>query len=88
MKLLSRAAVLGLALTAGNAAQAQDYPKSPVRIIVPYPAGGYTDIVARMVGAGLQQRLGQAFIVENKPGAATAIAAEQVAKSQIGRAHV
>ena len=62
-------------------AVAQDYPKGPVRILVPYPAGGYTDILARMVGAGLQQRLGQAFIVENKPGAATAIAAEQVAKS-------
>ena len=62
-------------------AAAQDYPKGPVKIIVPYPAGGYTDILARMVGAGLQARLGQSFIVENKPGAATAIAAEQVAKS-------
>ena len=81
MKQLIRAVTLGLALGAGIAAQAQDYPKRPVRIIVPYPAGGYTDILARMVGAGLQQRLGQAFIVENKPGAATAIAAEQVAKS-------
>ena len=81
MKQLMCAVTLGLALGAGATAQAQDYPKSPVRIIVPYPAGGYTDILARMVGAGLQQRLGQAFIVENKPGAATAIAAEQVAKS-------
>ncbi len=83
MKQLMCAVTLGLALGAGASAQAQaqDYPKRPVRIIVPYPAGGYTDILARMVGAGLQQRLGQAFIVENKPGAATAIAAEQVAKS-------
>ena len=81
MKQLIRAVALVLALGPGGAAQAQDYPKSPVRIIVPYPAGGYTDILARMVGAGLQQRLGQAFIIENKPGAATAIAAEQVAKS-------
>ena len=81
MQQLIHAMALVLALGTGGAAQAQDYPKSPVRIIVPYPAGGYTDILARMVGAGLQQRLGQAFIVDNKPGAATAIAAEQVAKS-------
>ena len=70
-----------LALTTSLALHAQDYPKRPVRIIVPYPAGGYTDILARMVSAGLQQRLHQPFIVENKPGAATAIAAEHVAKS-------
>ena len=60
---------------------AQDYPKGPVRLIVPYPAGGVTDIYARVVGAGLQQKLGQPFLVENMPGAATALAAERVAKS-------
>lgn len=60
---------------------AQEYPKGPVRIIVPYPAGGVTDIYARVVGAGLQQKLGQPFLVENMPGAATALAAERVAKS-------
>ena len=60
---------------------AQDYPKGPVRLIVPYPAGGVTDIYARMVGAGLQQKLGQPFVVENMPGAATALAAERVARS-------
>ena len=81
MKPITCAVAIVVALAGGSAARAQDYPKSPVRIIVPYPAGGYTDILARMVGAGLQQRMGQAFIVENKPGAATAIAAEQVAKS-------
>ena len=81
MKQITYAVAIVVALAGGSAARAQDYPKSPVRIIVPYPAGGYTDILARMVGAGLQQRMGQAFIVENKPGAATAIAAEQVAKS-------
>lgn len=62
-------------------AAAQDYPRGPVRIIVPYPAGGYTDILSRQLGAGLQPRLGQPIIVENKPGAATALAAEHVAKS-------
>ena len=81
MKQITCAVAIVVALAGGSAARAQDYPKSPVRIIVPYPAGGYTDILARMVGAGLQQRMGQAFIIENKPGAATAIAAEQVAKS-------
>ena len=60
---------------------AQDYPKGPVRLIVPYPAGGVTDIYARMVGAGLQQKLGQPFVVENMPGAATALAAERVSRS-------
>ena len=63
------------------AAFAQDYPKGPVRLIVPYPAGGVTDIYARMLGAGLQQKLGHAFVVENMPGAATALAAERVARS-------
>ena len=74
--------IFAIATTIGalcTGAQAQDYPKGPVKIVVPYPAGGYTDILARMVGAGLQQRLGQAFIIENKPGAATALAAEHVA---------
>ncbi len=60
---------------------AQDFPKRPVRIVVPYPAGGYTDVLARLLAAGMQARLGQPFIVDNKPGAATAIAAEHVATS-------
>jgi tripartite-type tricarboxylate transporter receptor subunit TctC len=75
-------AVVGSALAAPfGAAVAQEYPKGPVRIVVPYPAGGYTDLLARMLAAGLQQRLGQPFIVDNKPGAATAIAAEYVVAS-------
>ena len=64
-----------------SAALAQDYPKGPVRLIIPYPAGGTTDIYGRVLGAGLQQRFGQAFVVENMPGAATALAAERVARS-------
>ena len=72
-------ALAGTALAAAfGAAVAQDYPKGPVRIVVPYPAGGYTDLLARHLAAGLQMKLGQPFIVDNKPGAATAIAAEYV----------
>ena len=71
---------LGLALfgaTPGRAA----YPDHTVRIIVGYPAGGSTDIVARIIGAWLTQRLGQQFIVENKPGAGNNIATEYVTKA-------
>ncbi len=75
-------ALLGTALSVSAAtAIAQDYPKRPVRIVVPYPAGGYTDVLARMLAAGMQSRFGQSFIVDNKPGAATSIAAEFVAAS-------
>jgi len=75
-------ALLGTALSVTTAtAIAQDYPKRTVRIVVPYPAGGYTDVLARMLAAGMQSRFGQSFIVDNKPGAATSIAAEFVAAS-------
>ena len=75
-------ALLGTAMSVPfGAAIAQDYPKRPVRIVVPYPAGGYTDVLARMLAAGMQARFGQSFIVDNKPGAATSIAAEFVAGS-------
>lgn len=66
---------------ASPAAHAQVYPAKPVRLIVPYPAGGGTDFFARAVGAQLSQQLGQQIVVENRPGAATIIGAETVAKS-------
>jgi tripartite-type tricarboxylate transporter receptor subunit TctC len=71
------AIVLGLAL----AAQAQVYPAKQIRLVVPYPAGGGTDFFARTVGAQLAIQLGQSVVVENRPGAATIIGAEMVAKS-------
>jgi tripartite-type tricarboxylate transporter receptor subunit TctC len=70
-----------LAALLSGTALAQTYPARPVRLIVPFPAGSATDQVARVVGAELQQALGQAFVVENKAGAQGAIAAAEVAKA-------
>jgi tripartite-type tricarboxylate transporter receptor subunit TctC len=80
-KLLHRA--LGAAVLPAmlRMARAQTYPSRPVRIIVGFPPGGGSDIVARLMGQWLSERLGQPFIVENRPGAATNIAAEAVVKS-------
>jgi tripartite-type tricarboxylate transporter receptor subunit TctC len=63
------------------AAHAQSYPARPVKLVVPFPAGSATDQVARLTGQALKDALGQPLVVENKPGAQGAIAAEAVAKS-------
>ncbi len=60
---------------------AQGYPNKPVRLIVPYAAGGGTDFFARTVGSRIQEQLGQVIVIENKPGASTIIGAEAAAKS-------
>jgi len=67
--------------TVSRFAWAQVYPSRPVRIIVGYAAGGGTDISARVIGQWLSERLGQQFIIENRPGAATNIATEAVARA-------
>ena len=59
-------------------ARAQAYPSRPVHIVVGYPAGGPSDIVARLIGQYLSERLGQAFIIDNRPGAASNIGTEVV----------
>src|SRR5919112_785891 len=64
---------------AGQAQQA--WPSRPVRIVVGFPAGGATDIQARLMGEWLTERLGQQFIVENKPGASGNIGTDTVAKA-------
>jgi tripartite-type tricarboxylate transporter receptor subunit TctC len=74
------ATLLGL-LLAGAAAHAQSWPSRPIRWVVPYPAGGGTDQVSRLVAEKLASALGQPVIVDNKPGASTMIGAESVAKS-------
>ncbi len=71
---------LGVFFFAGTAAS-QAFPTKPIRIVVPYPPGGTTDIVARPIGKGLQEALGQPVIIENKPGAGGNIGMDFVAKS-------
>ena len=62
-------------------ARAQDYPTRPITIVVPFTPGGTTDILARMIGQRLEVRLGQSFLIENKPGAGSVIGANAVAKA-------
>jgi tripartite-type tricarboxylate transporter receptor subunit TctC len=77
---MKRIAVLMLALFAAGAS-AQSYPTKPIRIIVPYAAGGTSDILARQIGPELNKAWGQPVVVENKPGANGNVGADFVAKS-------
>ena len=70
-----------LAATVAAPAYAQTYPSRPIRIVVPYPAGGGIDVMSRLIAQRLAQRFGQAVVVENKPGAGTIVAAESVARA-------
>ena len=62
-------------------AWAQSYPNRPVRVIVPYAPAGVTDILARLMGQRLSERLGQPFVIENRPGAGTNIGTEAVVRA-------
>jgi tripartite-type tricarboxylate transporter receptor subunit TctC len=74
-------AMFAMALCAPSRAQEAAWPNQPIRMVVPFPAGGPADIVARVVSERLAQTFGQAIVIENKPGANTAIAAAQVARA-------
>ncbi|SOE48298.1 Tricarboxylate transport protein TctC [plant metagenome] len=76
-----RACLAALLLAATPLAHAADYPTKPVTIVVPFPAGGSTDNIARIIGAKMTEKTGQPFPVENKPGATGAIGAAQVKRA-------
>ena len=86
MRALLRPIAIGLTLAAAlGAAHAQDtaanFPNRPIRIVVPFPAGGPTDVNMRIIGQKLSENLGQSVVIENRPGANTGIGAQMVAKS-------
>jgi len=86
--MISRRSALGLIALAVTAAapigstMAADYPTRPIRWVVGYPPGGATDIIARLIGQRLQEKLGQPIVIENKPGAGNNIATEAVINAE------
>ena len=83
MTLVARLAATAIALLGSwHQAAALDYPTRPVRLVVGFPAGGSADIVARIVAQALTERIGQTFIVDNKPGAGSNIGTESVARAE------
>src|SRR5947208_15251433 len=78
LHLIALACVCALA---SASAAAQEFPSRPIRIIVPFPAGGPTDILSRIVAQKMSEDWGQPVVVENRPGGDTAIGAQQVAKA-------
>ncbi len=84
MKVLFRSLALGLALSAAlpaAMAQSANYPNRPIKLVVPFGPGGFTDVVARVLGQKLGQSMGTSFVIENKPGAGSTIGTAEVAKA-------
>jgi tripartite-type tricarboxylate transporter receptor subunit TctC len=79
LRSMAQGICLGLALLAGLAHA--EFPDKPVRIVVPFAPGGGTDLIARTLGQGMSQALGQPVVIDNKPGAGTVIGTDLVAKS-------
>jgi tripartite-type tricarboxylate transporter receptor subunit TctC len=87
--MLSRRAVVGMVATglpsllvSSRSALALDYPTRPIRFLVGYPPGGATDIIARLIGQRLSEKLGQQFVIENKPGAGNNIGTEAAVNAE------
>ncbi|HEV2430599.1 MAG TPA: tripartite tricarboxylate transporter substrate-binding protein, partial [Burkholderiales bacterium] len=78
---MNRLVTFLLLIAASATAAAQSFPTKPIRVIIPFVPGGSSDIVGRAIAGKFQEYLGQPGVVENKPGANGAIAAEFVAKS-------
>ena len=74
--------ILALGVACGGAAIAQNYPSKPVRLIVPFPAGGATDVLARAISQYASDKLGQPIVIDNKPGAGGTIGSELAAKAE------
>ena len=74
-------------ITASLAAQAQSWPERPVRLVVPFPAGGATDLVARVIAQRVSRDIGQQVIVDNKAGAGGTIGSVEVAKAAADGLH-
>src|SRR5580765_6750488 len=81
MRRFNLALVAFLAMIAASNSHAQNYPNRPIRLIVPFAAGGAVDVLARLLGGKLSDQLNQPVIIENKPGAGGTLAADAVAKS-------
>src|ERR1700735_4218224 len=88
MKILRRhflhlaAATAAFSIFSPRLASAAEFPTRPVRFVVGFPAGGGNDIIARLMGRSLSERLGQQFVIENRPGAGTNIATEAVVRAR------
>jgi tripartite-type tricarboxylate transporter receptor subunit TctC len=81
IKTIAQASILAISIF-GGAAMAQAWPSKTISLVVPFPAGGTTDVLARAVGAELSKSLGQPVIVESKPGAGATLGADYVAKAK------
>ncbi|MES3000016.1 MAG: tripartite tricarboxylate transporter substrate binding protein [Pseudomonadota bacterium] len=82
MRPMFSAVALGLALlVSAGASHAQSYPTRPIRLVIPFAPGGFTDVVGRILGQKLSVALGQSFVLDNKPGAGSTIGADFVAKA-------
>jgi tripartite-type tricarboxylate transporter receptor subunit TctC len=81
-RIITAALITVFALLSPPAVNAQDYPTRPVTIIVPTGPGGGTDIIARLIGAQLAQQLGQAFVIDNRPGAGLLVGTTAAAKAE------